>query len=231
MLAPLATGVATIVCMLLPWATIPLAGMAGTLTGVAGAVPTEYSVLDAYNYIKMALDASNNDTTATAVVYGFMLIWAAGIAVTALGALLSLKNGVHKSLTAGGVCAAIAALAWIAGIGYLNQQVSTQVKVSLFNTTPWPIATAVLGVATAVLASGAAGAALGAPSPRPVDSSQTVDTIPSELTSDPVGYTQASCVCPSCGYTVEVEVPATNCTVNITCGHCGTRFPREIRMN
>lgn len=75
------------------------------------------------------------------------------------------------------------------------------------------------------------------PAPQPVQQqSQPVMLDPLAPASVPLsqvgGETSPSiCTCPNCGVKVRVNVPRANCTVNITCGKCGHKFPMQVRMD
>lgn len=44
----------------------------------------------------------------------------------------------------------------------------------------------------------------------------------------PIATARTSCICPTCGATVMVDVPSQPCLVNITCGNCRAKFPMEV---
>lgn len=239
---PIITSAATAIFCFMPWLRIPLANMANMFVGGTDLLQTDYTVLSAFNFLSAALEADTSDSSGTIkfMVYGFMALWAAGIALLAFGAIQYYLSEKKEYLLAGGALSAVAGALWMIGVNYLNGYVAQEVSLSVFELTPWPIATIVGGAATAILAANAqAPAAVHVPQPArgpvqtprgPVQTQQRVQTQQQVQTpQQPQTMVKASCTCPTCGYTVQVEVPNQNCMVNIICGHCGAKFPMEVR--
>ena len=69
------------------------------------------------------------------------------------------------------------------------------------------------------------------PAPRPQQPAPQQPAAPSADVADPAPGTMVRtvAVCPSCGAKVRVQVPV-GAVVNITCGRCGHRFQREVRL-